>query len=109
MRRALLLFCVLGVLGVTGLFGVELLLRWRDPVGYRNLKVCRTLKPGITRDELYKVLGDPVSTVVVRERTLVYFKTASIAATRIHAEIQESTGRVLSLYRSETLLWKMDD
>ena len=71
-----------------------------DPVAYRNRKVCKSLKPGISKDELVAELGSPLQSNKDRadpKVLRVYFKSISIQATQSWAKIDEKTGKVIAL------------
>ena len=88
---SLILVCAIAAVAVIGY------LRWQDPVGFRNLKACSTIKAGVSIGELKALLGEPVGTSTSRGMTWLYFQTASIAAGQIGADVQESTGKVVAL------------
>ncbi len=76
-------------------------LRWRDPIGYRNLRACSTIKAGASLEQLKAVLGAPVATSTSRGMTGLHFQTASVAAAQIRAAVQSSAGKVIALRCSE--------
>jgi len=85
------------------LFGWTILydrkLKSADPTGYRNIKTCLRLKPGIAEGELRAALGEPTR----RERhggggERLEFQTLSAAAAPIRADIDSQTGKVLALW-----------
>ncbi|SRR5258708_3672792 len=91
-------FALVAAIAGTATYGY---LRWRDPIGFRNLKACKTIKPGVSLAELKAVLGEPVATSTSRGTTWLYFRTASIAAGQIRASVQPSTSKVVALRCSE--------
>lgn len=69
-----------------------------DPVGYRNLKTCTRLGPGIGEGELRAALGDPTRRVPGSGGERLEFQTLSAAAAPIRADIDGATRKVLALW-----------
>ena len=72
-------------------------LREDDPHGYRNLKACAKLRPGITEDDLVRELGPPENHEEAGGVRKLAFHTLRAAAAPIRAETDAATGRVLVL------------
>src|SRR5229473_82580 len=89
---------LVAAIAVVAMYGY---LRWEDPVGYRNLSACKTIKAGASLEQLKAVLGEPVATSTSRGMTWLHFQTASLAAGQIRAAVQPSTGKVTALRCSE--------
>jgi len=93
--RVSLFACCLVTLGGSALAGYYL---WRYRVGYRNIDTCQELQPGISVSELEQALGTPISTWTSRNgQQWVAFENPSIYAGPISAEVESSTGRILTL------------
>jgi len=71
--------------------------RWMERDAFENLRVCETLRPGITAAELMASLGQPVHRSDAQGETRWYFLTPGIMAGPIEAQIDERTGQVLAL------------
>lgn len=71
--------------------------RWANRDGFRNHRTCESLKPGITVPGLTAALGQPVHRSNANGQTWWYFRTPSIMAGPIRAQVKEATGKVLSL------------
>jgi hypothetical protein len=72
-------------------------LREEDPFGYRNLKACGKIAPGGTEADLVRALGAPVRVTEAGGERRLEFHTHRAAATRIGADVDPATGRVLEL------------
>jgi len=78
--------------------------RWVHRTGYRNMRVCLELKPGMSSADLQAKLGEP--RVVVRAgETWWYFESPWVAAAPIRALIEVKSGQVVSLNCSESERW----
>jgi len=88
-------------LGTAALVAVPLVgvgaYRWIDRDGFENLRTCRRLRPGVTVDGLTAALGQPVHRSEANGETWWHFRTPSIMAGPIAAQVSEPTGRVLVL------------
>jgi hypothetical protein len=69
-----------------------------DPVGYRNIKTCLRLKPGIGEGELRAALGEPTRRVAEGGGERLEFRTLSAAAAPIRADIEGATRNVAALW-----------
>ena len=69
-----------------------------DPAGYRNLKTCSRLPPGIGEGQLLAALGEPTRRTPSNAGELLEFRTLNVAATPIRAEIDGASRRVLALW-----------
>jgi len=76
--------------------GVDFYMASEDPIGYRNSKICPTLRPGISINELNAALGEPERIQLKGEEWLM-FRTFSLAAGPIQAKVNERTNRVITL------------
>jgi hypothetical protein len=72
-------------------------LREEDPHGYRNLKACAELRPGVTEEDLVRVMGPPERREEAQGVRRLAFHTLRAAAAPISAEVDPATGRVLLL------------
>jgi hypothetical protein len=72
-------------------------LREEDPFGYRNLKACGTISPGVVEADLVRALGAPERSDQSGTVRRLFFHTHRAAANPIAAEVDSATGRVLSL------------
>ena len=70
---------------------------WANREGFRNVRICETLKPGITASGLTAALGQPVHRSNSNGEAWWYFQTPSIMAGPIRAHVSESGGHVVSL------------
>jgi len=68
-----------------------------DPFGYRNLKACVKIRPGVGEAELVATLGAPERREEAAGVRLLLFHTLSAAAAPIRAEVDAATGKVLVL------------
>src|SRR6266849_6414196 len=84
---------------------------WANRDGFRNLRSCESLKPGITVSGLTAALGQPVHRSAANGQTWWYFRTPSIMAGSIRAQVNEQTGKVLSLrcYEDGPPTWTSPD
>ena len=69
-----------------------------DPIGYRNLKTCARLEPGLGEGELRAALGEPTRREPARGGERLEFRTLSAAAAPIRADIDGVTGKVVALW-----------
>jgi len=69
-----------------------------DPVGYRNMKTCLTLAPGIGEGELRAALGEPTRREPAGGAERLEFRTLSAAAAPIRADVDAKTGKVAALW-----------
>jgi len=76
---------------------VHLYWRLTDPLGYRNMTLCNQLPQDITVTQLMATLGEPIYRREIDHEVWLFFKTLSIAAGPIKAQISESDGKVLKL------------
>jgi len=74
---------------------------WANREGFRNVRICETLKPGITASGLTAALGQPVHRSNSNGETWWYFQTPSIMAGPIRAHVSESGRHVVSLHCHE--------
>jgi len=81
--------------------GIQLYCRLTDPIGYRNYRICNKLPQGITAAQLKTALGEPMYRRDMDGEVWLYFKTLSIIAGPIRAQISDSDGKVLRLRCSE--------
>ena len=72
-------------------------LRASDPVGYRNVKTCFDLEPGIVESDLTRALGEPERTEETARMRRLFFHTLGAAAAPVSADVDPATGRVLAL------------
>ncbi len=72
-------------------------LRESDPDGYRNVRTCFDLEPGILEADLVRALGAPERTAEAGSTRRLYFHTLGAAAAPISADVDPATGRVLAL------------
>ncbi len=71
-----------------------------NPLGYKNLKICDELTPGISAEEIIKKLGKPLHKEEDKDNSeyhWISFETPSIMAGLIRARINKSTGAVVTL------------
>jgi len=73
-------------------------LKREDPVGYRNVKTCVRLPPGIGEGELRAALGEPTKIEPATGGTRLEFRTLSAAGAPIRADIDGMTRRVAALW-----------
>jgi hypothetical protein len=85
------------VVGACIVVGLAVGYFWKERVGYRNLRACRTLSPGISLSGLVRELGTPVDKWESLGKQWVSFETPSIMAGMIKAQVDEKTGNVLVL------------
>ena len=69
-----------------------------DPVGYRNVKTCPRLAPGITVGALRAALGEPTRREPAAGGERLEFRTLSAAAAPIRADVDGATGKVVALW-----------
>jgi hypothetical protein len=69
-----------------------------DPVGYRNMKTCPRLGPGIGEGELRAAFGEPTRRVRGSGGERLEFRTLSAAAAPIRADVDGVTGQVVALW-----------
>lgn len=72
-------------------------LRRSDPFGYRNVKACEKIAPGVTAAGLAAVLGAPERTEEAGGVRRLFFHTLSEASAPIRADVDAASGRVLGL------------
>ena len=72
-----------------------------DPAGYRNIKTCLRLKPGIGGDELRAAFGEPTRREPESGGERLEFRTLSAAAAPIRADVDGATGKVRALWCDE--------
>jgi len=94
-------FALAAILICTILFGWSIWydrsLRDSDPVGYRNVKTCFDLEPGIAEADLVRALGAPERSEEDGSVRRLTFHTLSAASAPIRAEVDPADGRVLEL------------
>ena len=72
--------------------------RWTERVGFKNVEICQKLQPGITLSDLEQALGASTGSWISKSGARwLTFETPSINAGQIRAEIEEPSGRVLTL------------
>ena len=69
-----------------------------DPVGYRNVKTCFQIGPGITEGELRAALGEPTKREAGSGGERLEFQTLSAAAAPIRADVDTATKKVVALW-----------
>lgn len=69
-----------------------------DPIGYRNMKTCLRLEPGIGAGELRAALGEPTRREPASGGERLEFRTLSAAAAPIRADVDQVTGTVVALW-----------
>ena len=69
-----------------------------DPAGYRNMKTCLGLRPGIGEGELRAALGEPTRREPGSGGERLEFRTLSAAAAPLRADIDGATGKVIALW-----------
>ena len=72
-------------------------LRREDPFGYRNIKACPKIPPGVGEADLVRTLGAPERSEDVGGVRQLSFHTHAAASAPIRAEMDPATGRVLVL------------
>jgi hypothetical protein len=72
-------------------------LREQDPFGYRNLKACVKIAPGVAEADLVGILGAPEKSEEAGGVRRLQFHTLSVATAPISADVDAATGRVLEL------------
>jgi hypothetical protein len=100
-RKIFIAVFAVAVIFLFGAGSIYIFFRLLDPVGYRNSKICPTLKAGISITELKKMLGEPISKDKIKGKIWLSFQTPSLQAGPISAEIDESTDQVLTLRCNE--------
>jgi hypothetical protein len=65
--------------------------------GVENSRICDSIKPGISIDELIRILGKPINTIEVNGETWVTFQANPFAAGVIRARIDKNENRVIAL------------
>lgn len=68
-----------------------------DPFGYRNIKACSKIRPGVTEAGLAAALGAPERVEEAGGVRRLSFHTLSAASAPIRADVEAATGRVLEL------------
>jgi hypothetical protein len=69
-----------------------------DPIGYRNVKTCPRLEPGIGEGALKAALGEPTGREPAGSGERLTFRTLSAAAAPIRADVDAATGQVVALW-----------
>jgi len=69
-----------------------------DPAGYRNMKTCLHLVPGIGEGELRAALGEPTRRTPGNGGERLEFRTLSVAAAPIRADLDVATRKVVALW-----------
>jgi hypothetical protein len=77
-------------------------LRSADPFGYRNLKACPKIPPGVGEADLVRTLGAPEQIEQLEGVRHLSFHTHAAASAPIRAEVDPATGRVLALRCPDT-------
>jgi hypothetical protein len=70
---------------------------WIEREGIRNYTVCKTLKAGISVSELIDRMGEPAGREKSSDGTWFIFRSPSVMAGPIRAQVDESHGKVLVL------------
>jgi len=73
-------------------------LKAADPVGYRNMKTCTRLGPGLGEGELRAALGEPTRREPAAGGERLEFRTLSAAAAPIRADIDGASRKVIALW-----------
>ena len=73
-------------------------LKSADPAGYRNMKTCLRLEPGIGEGELRAALGEPTRREPGSRGERLEFRTLGVAAAPIRADIDGATRKVVALW-----------
>ena len=73
-------------------------LKSADPAGYRNMKTCLLLRPGIVEGELRAALGEPTKRGAGSDGDQLEFRTLSAAAAPIRADVDTVTKKVVALW-----------
>jgi hypothetical protein len=68
-----------------------------DAAGYRNVKACTKLRPGITEADLVRIFGAPEGSEERAGVRHLAFHTLAEAASPISADVDAAGGRVLAL------------
>lgn len=68
-----------------------------DPFGYRNLKTCAKIPPGVTEAGLAATLGAPESVEEAGGVRRLSFHTLGVATLPIQADVDPATGAVVEL------------
>jgi len=84
-------------LGIILLFASDIFFKLVNSKGVENSKTCDEIKPGITIDELYDILGDPINETKRNNDTWLYFNSHPIAAGLIRVRIDKKHNKVLIL------------
>jgi hypothetical protein len=72
-------------------------LKSSDPYGYRNLKECAKIPPGVAEADLVRTFGAPERTEEAGGVRRLFFHTLREASAPIQAEVEAATGKVLEL------------
>jgi hypothetical protein len=72
-----------------------------DYFAFPNLRICKSLQPGISQSELITALGAPFRSQQDGHFVTLYFKSHPVAAGPIRARVDSVTGRVVTLRCSE--------
>lgn len=72
-------------------------LRGEDPFGYRNLKACAKIRPGVGEADLVRTFGAPEKREDAGAVRRLFFHTHRAAAAPISADVDTATGRVVEL------------
>lgn len=73
-------------------------LKSADPIGYRNIKTCLQLRPGIGEGELRAALGEPTRREPGGGGERLEFRSLNVAAAPILADIDHRTAKVVALW-----------
>jgi hypothetical protein len=68
-----------------------------DPFGYRNLKLCAKIEPGVDEAALVAALGAPERVEAADGRRRLFFHTLAAASAPIQADVDPATGAVVEL------------
>lgn len=72
-------------------------LRRSDPAGYRNVKACFRLDPGVVEADLLRAFGEPLDVAEAESMRRLEFRSPAGATAPIRAEVDAATGRVIEL------------